>query len=61
MRQVMALLAGHTARRRAEIARALADMGDVVVEGEAVQVSGRGLRARWMRDLALREAGRGGI
>ena len=30
------------------------------VEGETVLLSAPGLRARWWRDLALREAGRGG-
>lgn len=53
------------ARRRGAIAAALAEVGaeagvDVVIDGEVVRVSARGLRARWWRDLALREAGRTG-
>lgn len=49
------------ARRRGAIAAALVEAGvDVVIDGEAVRVSARGLRARWWRDLALREAGRTG-
>ena len=47
------------ARRRAAIAAALAEAGvDVAIDGEAVRVSARGLRARWWRDLALRGPGR---
>ncbi len=45
-------------RRRAAVAEALGDLGDVVIEGDAVRVSGRGLLRRWMGDLAVREAGR---
>lgn len=46
--------------RRDAIAAALARAGiEARQEGEAVRLRGRGLRARWMRDLALREAGRG--
>ena len=55
----MALVeAGMEARRRG-IAAALAATGvEAQVEGEAVRFSGCGLRARWMSDLALRDAGR---
>jgi hypothetical protein len=53
-------LAGRAARRREAIAAALREEGVAAsVEGEAVVASGRGLRARWARELALREAGRG--
>ena len=46
--------------RREGIAAALAEAGvEARIEGAAVRISGRGLRARWMRDLALRDAGRG--
>ena len=45
---------------RERIAAALRDEGaDAAVEGEAVRARGRSLRDRWMRELALREAGRG--
>lgn len=48
---------------RAAIARSLtlAGVDDVVIEGEAVRASGRGLGRRWMDDPALRDAGRGEI
>lgn len=50
------------ARRRAAVAAGLEEVGvAVAIEGDAVRVSGRGLVARWWRDLALREAGRGGL
>ncbi|MCP1468697.1 hypothetical protein J3E64_000364 [Sphingobium sp. OAS761] len=49
------------AARREAIAAALAAQGvEARVEGDAVRMNGRGLAARWMRDLALREAGRSG-
>lgn len=50
-------------RLRAAIGRSLtlAGVDDVVIEGEAVRASGRGLGRRWMDDPALRDAGRGGI
>jgi hypothetical protein len=54
------LLERRAQARREGIAAALARVGvEASVEGEAVRISGRGLRARWMRDLGLREAGRG--
>ncbi|MDO7834933.1 hypothetical protein Q4610_07715 [Sphingobium sp. HBC34] len=53
------LVEARAATRRAAIAAALAERGVMAsVEGEAVRASGRGLVARWWRDLALREAGR---
>jgi hypothetical protein len=59
-RQMEALVEARAAARRARIAAALTGDGvTAVVEGEAVLASGRGLQARWWRDLALREAGRG--
>lgn len=47
-------------RRRAVADAMLAAGVDAQVEGEAVRLSGRGLLRRWMNDLGLREAGRGG-
>lgn len=63
MRAALARLVEHrAARRRAAVASALDEAGlAVAVEGDAVRASGRGLVARWWRDLALREAGRGGL
>lgn len=55
-----AMLARRVAQRRAAVVVAFADLGvEPVVEGDAVRASGRGIMARWWRDLALREAGRG--
>lgn len=55
-----AMLARRVAQRRAAVVTAFADLGvEAVVEGDAVRASGRGIMARWWRDLALREAGRG--
>ena len=49
------------ARRRAAIADALAQQGVAsVIEGDGVRASASGLKARWWRDLTLREAGRNG-
>lgn len=61
MRAALARIAeARAARLRDRVLAALADEGvEAVIEGEAVRVSGRGLLARWARDLALREAGRG--
>lgn len=54
------MLARRVAQRRAAVVAAFADLGvEAVVEGDAVRASGRGIMARWWRDLALREAGRG--
>ncbi|WP_370309614.1 hypothetical protein [Sphingobium abikonense] len=54
-------VAARAAAARARIAAAMAAEGVAVrVEGETVLLSAPGLRARWWRDLALREAGRGG-
>lgn len=55
-------LEARAAQLRDEIARALVAQGmaDVVIEGDGVRLSGRGLMRRWINDLALREAGRGG-
>ena len=48
------------ARRRERIVAALAVAGvEARIEGEDVRLSWRGLGARWRRELALREAGRG--
>jgi len=47
------------ARRRAAIVDALGEQGvAAAIEGEAVRASASGLKARWMADLSLREAGR---
>ena len=50
------------ALRRREVAEAMLAAGveEARVEGDAVLLSGRGLLRRWLSDLALREAGRGG-
>jgi len=60
-RRMTALAEAGAARRRAAIAQAMGDAGvaSVRVDGENVRASGRGLMARWMGDLTLREAGRG--
>ncbi|WHO40502.1 hypothetical protein PMI04_007865 [Sphingobium sp. AP49] len=48
------------AHRRGAIVQALAGLGvTAAIEGEAVRLSGHGLARRWMRELPLREAGRG--
>ncbi len=55
-----AMLARRVAQRRAAVVAAFAELGvEAVVEGDAVRASGRAIMARWWRDLALREAGRG--
>ena len=56
------LVAARAARRRWEVAEAMLAAGveEARVEGDAVLLSGRGLLRRWLSDLALREAGRGG-
>jgi hypothetical protein len=60
MKMLERVLEARAARRREAIAAALREEGVAArVEGEAVVLSGRGLRARWARELALREAGRG--
>lgn len=47
------------ARRRAAIVDALGEQGvAAAIEGEVVLASAPGLKARWMADLSLREAGR---
>ena len=50
-------------RRRRAVAEAMlaAGAGEARIEGEAVRLSGHGLLRRWMSDLGLREAGRGGL
>ena len=54
-------VAARAAAVRARIAAAIEAEGVAArVEGESVLLSAPGLRARWWRDLALREAGRGG-
>lgn len=60
--RIVALAGRRAERRRAEVAAAFraAGVDDVVVEGETVRASGRGLMARWMGDARLRDAGRGG-
>ncbi|WP_174522205.1 hypothetical protein [Sphingobium amiense] len=58
--RIARLLERRAQARREGIAAALTNAGvEAHVEGEAVRIGGRGLRARWMRNLALREAGRG--
>lgn len=54
------MLEQRAAARRERIAAALRDEGvEAAVEGEAVRARGRSLRDRWMRELPLRDAGRG--
>jgi hypothetical protein len=54
------LVEARAAAGRAAIVAALGDAGvEAGIEGEDVVAAGRGLRGRWLRDLALREAGRG--
>jgi hypothetical protein len=57
---VRAKVEARAARWRGQIAEAMGDFGDVVIEGEAVRVSGRGIMRRWMADARLRDAGRAG-
>ncbi|WP_031297813.1 hypothetical protein [Sphingobium lactosutens] len=53
-------VAARAAAVRARIAAAMAaERVAARVEGESVLLSAPGLHARWWRDLALREAGRG--
>ncbi len=56
------LVEARAARRRREVADAMLAAGveEARVDGDAVLLSGRGLLRRWLSDLALREAGRGG-
>lgn len=57
--RLKALVEARLEARRQGIAAALAASAiEARVEGEAVRLSGRGLKDRWMGDLALREAGR---
>ena len=59
---VLARLAeARASRRRRAIADAMLASGveEAWIEDEAVGLSGRGLMRRWLRDLRLREAGRG--
>lgn len=58
--RVRARAEARVARRREAIVSAALALGveDARIEGDAVRLSGRGLMRRWMRDLALREAGR---
>ena len=56
------LVEARAAWRRGQVAEAMLAAGveEARVEGDAVRLSGRGLLRRWLSDLALREAGRGG-
>ena len=57
-----ALLEARAARRRARIVAALDEVGVAgKIEGEVVRASAPGLGRRWWRELALRDAGRGGL
>lgn len=48
------------ARWRARIVEAAQELGvAAAVEGEAVRLSGRNIRQRWMDEARLRDAGRG--
>ncbi|SCW69449.1 hypothetical protein SAMN02927924_02210 [Sphingobium faniae] len=60
-RRMAALAEARAAKVRAAVAEAMGAAGaaSARVDGESVRASGRGLLARWMDDLALREAGRG--
>ena len=56
------LVEARAARRRREIAEVMLAAGveEARVEEDRVRLSGRGMLRRWLSDLALREAGRGG-
>lgn len=55
------LVEARAEQRRQAVADAMLAAGvDAQVEGEVVRLSGRGLLRRWMSDIGLREAGRGG-
>jgi hypothetical protein len=57
-----AIAEDRAARRREAVAEEMREAGvEVAVEGEAVRLTGRGLMRRWVDDLSLREAGRGGL
>ncbi|MFZ2995082.1 hypothetical protein [Sphingobium sp.] len=57
---VVRMVERRAAVRRASIAAALTAAGvEAVVVGEDVRASGRGIVARWWRDMTLRDAGRG--
>lgn len=59
---VMRLAQRRMVVRRERIAAALQATGvEAVVVGEDVRATGRGIVARWWRDLTLRDAGRGGL
>jgi len=60
MERLRALVMARVEARRQGIVAAAGPLGvEALVEGEGVRLSGPGLKRRWMRDLALREAGRG--
>ena len=62
LRRMAMLAEARAERRRRQIVAAMLDAGveDAGIEGEAVRLTGRGLRRRWLGELTLREAGRGG-
>lgn len=60
---LVGLVEARAERRRRAVAEGMLAVGveDARIEGDAVRLSGRGLLRRWMSDLWLREAGRGGL
>lgn len=62
VQRIAAIAEERAARRREAVAQSMRDAGvEAAVEDEAVRLTGRGLMRRWIDDLALREAGRGGL
>ncbi|WP_096362181.1 hypothetical protein [Sphingobium cloacae] len=59
--RMAALAEARAAKLRAAVVEAMgaAGVASARVDGDSVRASGRGLLARWIDDLALREAGRG--
>lgn len=63
LRRLSGIAEARAEQRREAVAEAMIEAGieEARVEGETVRLSGPGLRRRWLGDLALREAGRGGV
>lgn len=63
VRRIAALAEARAAERRRAVAAAAqaAGVDEARVEGDAVRLTGPGLKRRWMADLMLRQAGRDGL